>query len=125
MSVLECRKNSYLTLYRYLGMNLGLQDTVFLGSTIAAHMKKSESAASDAILQEFVSARRSRALTIIQSTKSTLGNLSPPAPSKLFWWLPIGPGTIRNAIFRIVGKLQIVNNLMAWRFSGLGTRSYG
>jgi 2-polyprenyl-6-methoxyphenol hydroxylase-like FAD-dependent oxidoreductase len=103
-------------------MNLGLRDAIFLGPTIADHINQSQPPVSDAILQEFASARRSRALTVIRLTKSALGTMGASAASKWFWWLPISLGRIRNTIFRIIGKLQIVRSAIAWRLSGLGMR---
>lgn len=103
-------------------MNLGLRDAVFLGSTIAAHINQSLSPASDAALQEYASTRRSRALTVIRLTKMALSTMGTPAASKRFWWLPVTLGTIRNAIFRVIGKFQFVRSMVAWRLSGLGMR---
>jgi len=104
------------------GMNLGLRDAISLGPTIAAHINQSRSGASDAVLQEYASVRRSRALTVIGMTKTMINAMGAPAASKWFWWLPVNLGTMRNAIFRILGKLQIVRNMAAWRLSGLGLR---
>jgi 2-polyprenyl-6-methoxyphenol hydroxylase-like FAD-dependent oxidoreductase len=111
------------------GMNLGLRDAIFLGPTIAAHIKQCQSRPSsttqtsdpDAILLKFASVRRSRALTVIRMTKWLMSRvLGPPGPpSKWLWWFPVRFGTIRNAIIRIAGRFQFVKRMAAWRLSGL------
>jgi len=107
---------------KYTGMNLGLRDAVSLGPAIATHINQSQSSATDAVLQEYASVRRSRALTVIRLTKTMINIMGAPAASKWFRWLPISLGAIRNTIFRIIGKFQFVRSLVAWRLSGLGMR---
>ena len=108
------------------GMNLGLRDAIFLGPVLVQHINQSRephpTSDPDAILQNFASIRRKRALAVIRMTKVMLSIMGTPAASKWFWWSPVSFGTVRNMILNIIGRFAFVRRMAAWRVSGLGVR---
>jgi 2-polyprenyl-6-methoxyphenol hydroxylase-like FAD-dependent oxidoreductase len=97
------------------GMNLGIRDAITLGSVLTAHIDScNKPASSDAILEEYASSRRSRALGAIKLTKRIMmivGILARSTQLLGFHWL-----------FSLVTRIPLIQRRMAWSLSGLGNR---
>ncbi|KAF9240228.1 FAD/NAD(P)-binding domain-containing protein [Melanogaster broomeanus] len=105
------------------GINLGLRDAVFLGEALTKHIKAAESkplAEVDSILSEFAAARQARALEVIGLTKGLLSFVGVKYRERMFWWLPISSGKLRDWALWFAGRIPFVLNKMAWELSGLG-----
>jgi 2-polyprenyl-6-methoxyphenol hydroxylase-like FAD-dependent oxidoreductase len=99
-----------------LGMNLGIRDAIALGSVIAAHMDSYNHslAGSDAILEEYASTRRSRALSTIRLTKQIMSIAGVLASSTQLFGL--------QWLFSLIARIPFIQRAMAWNMSGLGNR---
>ncbi|KAH7930763.1 FAD/NAD(P)-binding domain-containing protein [Leucogyrophana mollusca] len=108
------------------GMNLGLRDAIFLGEVVAKHIEASASEPpsvnSDKLLQDFAAVRHARALEVIALTKKILGVAGLKYETKLFWWLPVSLGTVRDWVLWALGKSSRFQGKLVWQLSGLGAR---
>jgi len=99
-----------------LGMNLGIRDAIALGSVLAAHMDSPNDSLSnsDAILEEYASTRRSRALSTIKLTKRIMAIANVLANSTQLFGL--------RWLFSSIAGIPFIQRTMAWNLSGLGNR---
>ncbi|KAF9240213.1 hypothetical protein BU15DRAFT_45908 [Melanogaster broomeanus] len=107
------------------GMNLGLRDAVFLGDALTKHIQAAESkplAEADCILSEFAAARHACALEVIGFTKTLLSFLGMKYRERLFWWLPISCGKLRDWVLWLAGRFPFVQKEIVWELSGLRRR---
>jgi 2-polyprenyl-6-methoxyphenol hydroxylase-like FAD-dependent oxidoreductase len=87
------------------GMNLGIQDGVALGDTLAAVL----AGAPDSVLDDYSAARRPIAQQVVEMT-DRLTRLAT---------LPRALRPIRNAAISLAGRIPRVQRALAWRLSGL------
>jgi len=99
-----------------LGMNLGIRDAIALGPVLVAHVNSynDSPAGNDAILEEYASTRRSRALTTIRLTKRIMTIAGVIASSARLFGL--------HWLFSLIARVPFVQRAMAWNLSGLGNR---
>ena len=98
-----------------LGMNLGIRDAIALGSALATHMDSPDSLNGKAtILEEYVSTRRTRALSTIRLTKRIITIVGVLAGSTQFFGL--------QWLFSLIARVPFIQRTMAWNLSGLGNR---
>ena len=107
------------------GMNLGLRDAIFLGEVLTKHIRATETeppVEADAILHEFATTRRARALEVIKLTKNILSVTGMKYRRRVSWWCPIDSATVRAWVLWALGSIPFVQKKMAWELSGLGRR---
>lgn len=100
------------------GMNLGIRDAIGLGSALAEHVKIApgtpQAKAQPLPLQAYGEARYKSAAKVIRLTKRIMGLMATLGTTKTIdfqYWL-----------FRLLGSIPPVRNMMAWQVSGLGNR---
>ena len=100
------------------GMNLGIRDAIGLGSALAEHIKivpgTPQANVQPLPLQAYGEARYKSAVKVIRLTKRIMGLVATLGTTKtidLQYWL-----------FRLLGSIPPVRNMMAWQVSGLGNR---
>ena len=100
------------------GMNLGIRDAIGLGSALAEHVKIVPGTPQADVLplplQAYAEARYKSAVKVIRLTKRIMGYVTTLGTTKIIdlqYWL-----------FRLLGSIPPVRNMMAWQVSGLGNR---
>jgi len=100
------------------GMNLGIRDAIGLGSALAEHVKivpgTPQANVQPLPLQAYGEARYKSAVKVIRLTKRIMGLMAALGTTKtidLQYWL-----------FRLLGSIPPIRNMMAWQVSGLGNR---
>jgi len=100
------------------GMNLGIRDAIGLGPALAEHVKivpgTPQANQVPMPLQAYGEARYKSAVKVIRLTKRIMGFVTTLGTTKtidLQYWL-----------FRLLGSIPPVRNMMAWQVSGLGNR---
>lgn len=106
------------------GMNLGLRDAVSLGTALAPLL--ASSSLDDAPLQAWADKRRQLGLAIINFTKSIRGVAGGHNGGGMVWIggvipVPIQWSTLRSCGFWVLNRSPWLQELVAWRLSGLGT----